>query len=180
MMKRTLAIGAALAAMAVAIPYAGAQGPGSGWGPSGGYGPGMMGGYGPGMMGGYGPGMMGGYGPGMMGGYGRGFGGGLAALNLSDEQQEKIFAIQEENRKKNWDTMSKMRSESFKLRRLYNAENVDSKALMEQQRKVDDLRRQMLGARLDMRKQVESVLTPEQRKQIRQYGPWWAREDGED
>ena len=99
MMKKTLAIGAALAAMAVAIPHAGGQGPGYGWGPGGGYGPGMMGGYGPGMMGGYGQGMM--------GGYGRGFGGGpIAALNLTDEQQEKIFAIQEESRKKNWDTMS--------------------------------------------------------------------------
>ena len=72
------------------------------------------------------------------------------------------------------------RSETFKLRRLYNADNVDSKVIVEQQRKVDDLRRQMLTARLDMRKQVESVLTPEQRKQVRQYGPWWAREDGED
>jgi Spy/CpxP family protein refolding chaperone len=159
-MRKAIAVGAALAAIALTSPFAGAQGPGYGWGSGGGYGPGMMGGY---------------------GGYGRGFGGGpMAALNLTDEQQEKIFAIQEDNRKKNWDTMSKMRSETFKLRRLYNADNVDSKALVEQQRKVDDLRRQMLTVRLDMRKQVESVLTPEQRKQIRQFGPWWARDDGED
>ena len=160
-MKRSLiALGAALA---LSAPLALAQG-----GPGSGYGPGMMGG------GGYGQGMMG-------GGYGRGggFGGPMAALNLTDEQQEKIFALHEDNRRKNFDTMSKMRSETFKLRRMYNADNVDSKAIVEQQRKVDDLRRQVLASRLDMRKQMESVLTPEQRKQARQFGPWWAREDDE-
>jgi len=161
-MKRKYVLGAALAA-ALASPLAGAQGPGYG------YGPGMMGGYGEGMMGGS---TMGG---GMMGGYG----GPMAALKLTDEQQDKLFAIQEANRKKNWDTMSSVRSEMFKLRRMYNAESVDSKALLEQQKKVDDLRRQVLASRLDMRKQMESVLTPEQRKQMRQFGPWWAREEGE-
>jgi Spy/CpxP family protein refolding chaperone len=177
-MKRRYVLGAALAAsLAVASTLAGAQGPGYGSGPGGGYGPGMMGGYGPGMMGGYGQGMMGGYGPG--GGYGRGFGGAFAALNLTDEQQDKIFAIQEANRKKNSDTMSAVRSETFKLRRMYNAESVDSKAVLEQQKKVDDLRRQMLGSRLETHKQIQSVLTPEQRKQARQFGPWWAREDEE-
>ena len=75
--------------------------------------------------------------------------------------------------------MSAMRSEMFKLQRMYNADSVDSKALLEQQRKVDDLRRQMLASRLDMRKQMESVLTPEQRKELRQFGPWWMRQDAE-
>jgi Spy/CpxP family protein refolding chaperone len=152
-----------------------AQGPGYGGGP------GMMGGYGPGpgMMGGYGPGpgMMGGYGPGW--GRGGGYGGPLAALDLSDDQQEKIFAIQEDNRRKNWDTMSKMRSEHFKLRRMYAADKVDPNAFAEQQSKVDDLRRQMIKSRLETRNQIESILTPEQRKQLRQFGPWWAREDDE-
>jgi Spy/CpxP family protein refolding chaperone len=176
-MKRSLiALGAALA---LSAPLALAQG-----GPGYGYGPGMMGGggYGPGMMGGgggYGPGYGrgGGYGPGY--GRGGGFGGAMAALNLTDEQQEKIFAIHEDHRRKNFDTMSKMRSETFKLRRMYNADNADSKAIVDQQQKVDELRRQVLASRLDMRKQMESVLTPEQRKQARQFGPWWAQEDDE-
>jgi len=176
-MRKILVLGAALA---LASSMAGAQGPGYGGGPGmmGGYGPG---GGGPGMMGGYGPGggspgMMGGYGSGMMGGgYDRG--GPFAALNLSDEQQDKLFAIREDNRRKNSDAMGTMRAEMFKLRRMYNADSVDSKALVEQQKKVDDLRRQMLASRLDMRKQMESVLTPEQRKQVRQIGPWWATEE---
>jgi Spy/CpxP family protein refolding chaperone len=165
----------ALGLAAAAAVYA--QG-GPGYGPGAGYGPGMMGGYGggPGMMGGYGPG------PGMMGGYGPGWGGpsggATAALNLTDEQREKVLAIQEENRRKNWDTMGKMRAEQFKLRSLYNADSVDPQAFAEQQKKVDELRRAMLVSRLETRKQVEAVLTPEQRKQFRQFGPRWL-EDSE-
>ena len=49
--------------------------------------------------------------------------------------------------------MSEVRSETFKLRRMYNAESVDSKAVLNQQKKV------------------ESVLTPEQRKPARQFAP---------
>jgi Spy/CpxP family protein refolding chaperone len=156
-----LALG--LAASAAAF----AQGPGPGYGP--GYGPGMMGGYG------YGPGMMGGYG----GGRGFGPGGGVAALDLSSEQREKIAAIQEENRRKNWDAMGQLRSEQFKLGQMYNADKVDSAAVAEQQKKVDELRRQLLKSRLDARNQVAAILTPEQRKHLRQFGPWWLREDDE-
>ena len=117
-----------------------------------------------------------GYGPGggMMGG---GYGGPLAALDLKDDQRDKIFAIQEENRSKNWGTMGQLRSEQFKLRRMYNADKVDTKAVGEQQKKVDDLRRQMLQSRLEARSQIEAVLTPEQRKQMRQSGPWWMQEE---
>ena len=135
-------------------------------------------GYGPGMMGGYGRGMMGG--PGMMGD-GASFGATapLAALNLTDEQRDKIAGLREENRRKNWDRMGKMRSEQFKLRQMYDADNVDPQAVAEQQKKVDELRREMLVSRLETHKQVLTVLTPEQRKELRRSGPWWAREDDE-
>jgi Spy/CpxP family protein refolding chaperone len=162
--KRLLLIGTALAA---AASLAFAQGPGYGYGP--GHGPG----YGQGMMGhgpGYGPG--GGYGPGMMGG-GPGAGGALAALNLTDEQREKVFAIQEEHRKKNWAVMGEVRSEQFKLRSMYRGEKLDPDKIAEQQKKVDELRRQMLKSRAEAHNQIAAVLTPEQRKQLRQYSPWW-------
>lgn len=170
-----------MAAAGIAALMAGsalAQGPGYGYGPGPGYGPG----YGRGMLGeGYGPGMMGrgygGYGPGMGPGAGYDRGGGLASLNLSDEQRDKIFAIQEENRAKNWGTMGKLRSETFKLRGMYNADKLDANALADQQKKVDELRREMLKSRVETHKQVEGVLTPEQRKQWRQSGPWWSEPD---
>ena len=156
MFRRALGIGAITLGL-LAAGAAGAQ-PGPGYGQGPGYGPGMMGGYGP--------------------GWGGPSGGATAALNLTDEQREKVLAIQEENRRKNWDTMGKMRAEQFKLRSLYNADSVDPQAFAEQQKKVDELRRAMLVSRLETRKQVEAVLTPEQRKQFRQFGPRWL-EDSE-
>lgn len=142
-----------------------------------GYGPGYGGGpgYGPGMMGGWGPG----HGPGMMGGgpgYGPG-GGMFNAIKLSDEQRDKIQAIQEEHRQKVWPTMGQMRTEMFKLRRLFTADRVDANAVEEQQKKVDELRRQMLKSRIESYNQIEGVLTPEQRKQFRQLHRWWLSGD---
>ena len=139
-------------------------GPGYGGGP--GYGPGMMGGWGPG----YGPGR--GFGPG--GGYGPG--GMLDALKLTDEQRDKIQVIQEEHRQKNWAAMGQLRSEMFKLRRMFYSDKVDANAATEQQKKVDELRRQMLKTRIESYNQIEGVLTPEQRKQFRQFHPWWLPE----
>ena len=126
---------------------------------------------------GYGPGMMGG-GPGWGRGGGYGPGPGAAISGLTDEQRDKIAVIREENRSKNWGTMGQVQSEQFKLRRMYAAEKIDPAAILEQQKKVDELRRQMLKSRLEARKQVEAVLTPEQRKQLRQMGPWWQRDEG--
>ena len=120
-------------------------------------------GYGPGMMGGSGYG----YGPGMMGGYG------FASLKLTPEQSEKIAGLHEEHRKKTWGAMGEMRSEMFKLRRLYAAETLDSKAIAEQQKKVDGLRSELLASRLETQKQIEAVLTPEQRKQFQAFRPGW-------
>jgi Spy/CpxP family protein refolding chaperone len=170
-----------LTAIALGLAAAGsvmAQGYGPGYGPGNAYGPGMMGGgYGPGVVGGgYGPGMMGGgYGPGMMGGYGRGVMGygPLDALDMKDDQRDKIFVLQEEARTKNFGTMTQMRAEQYKLAKMYNAEHADPKLIGEQQKKVDELRRQMIQSHVETRNQVEALLSPEQKKQLRQYGPWW-------
>lgn len=171
-------VAAVLALGLAAAGSAFAQGPGKGpgYGPGGGYGPG----YGPGMMGGggygpggYGPGMMGGYGGGPGWGYGPRGGGPLAALNLTDEQRAKIFRIQEEHRRKNWDTMGQLRSEQFKLGQMAYSDKLDANAIADQQKKVDELRRQMLKSRIEARNQIAGVLTKEQQQQFRQFGPWW-------
>ena len=170
-----IAAGAVLAA-AIGSSAVAQQGSGYGPGPGYGYGHGMMGGRGLGD--GDGRGMMGGYGPGPgHGGYGHGAG--LAALNLTDEQREKVARIQEENRSKNWITMGQVRGEMFKLRQMYSGDKLDSNAISEQQRKVDELRRQMLKAHIETRNQVAAILTPEQRQQFRSFGPSWAPETTE-
>lgn len=148
-------------ALALTSPLAGAQGPG------------MMG---DGMRG---QGMMG---QGMMGqgmGMGAQQGGVLAALNLSEAQREKVLAVQEEHRKKNWAAMGEVRAEQYKLRGLYGAEKLDADKVAEQQKKVDELRRQMLKSRIEAHNQIAALLTPEQRKELRQHAPGWMMEGGE-
>ncbi len=158
-MRTALIFGAALA---LASSLATAQGYGPGYG----QGRGMMG---EGTMGG---GMMG---RGMMG-YGQ-QGGVFAALGLSEEQHQKVLAIQEEHRNKNWAAMGEVRAEQYKLRSLYGADKVDADKVAEQQKKVDELRRQMLKSRVEAHNQMAAVLTPEQRKLLRQQAPWWLSDD---
>ena len=166
-MRKTLRLTAVVLGLAAA-GAAMAQGYGPGCGPGGGYGPGMMGG-------GCGRGTMGGHNPGggMLGSRP------LGALDLTDDQRDKIFAIQEEARTKNFGTMTQMRAEQYKVAKMYNAERADPKLIGEQQKKVDELRRQMIQSRVETRNEIEAVLTPEQKKQLRQYAPWWMQQDTE-
>ena len=148
-----------------------------------GMGPGMMGGYGgygmgPGMMGGYGgygmgPGMMGGYGgygmgPGMMGGYGgygRGGYGGWAALNLTNEQRGKLDKIQQDLRSKQWDLMGKMQDEYAR-----RAQAPDDAAANKADDQIAALQQEMFNNATTARKQMDGVLTKEQRQQLRRDG----------
>ncbi len=121
-------------------------------------------GMGPGMM--YGQGMMG---PGMMYGYGP-----AQALNLNESQQKKMAQIQEELRKKHWDTMGKVHEEYAKLRELYMADKRDPDAIGKQMGRIYDLRRQMMVESVKAQNRMEEQLTDEQKKQWRSfYGNGW-------
>jgi Spy/CpxP family protein refolding chaperone len=69
-----------------------------------------------------------------------------------------------------------VRSEQFKLRQMLYGDKLDANAVAEQQKKVDELRRQMLKSRVEARNQVAAVLTKEQQQQFRQLGPWWLQD----
>jgi Spy/CpxP family protein refolding chaperone len=178
MNKRTIAATLAAVAIAVTIPLSYAQ-MGGGPGMMGGYGQGQ-GGYGPGMMGGYGgygmgPGMMGGYGgygmgPGMMGGYGADY---LGALNLSDDQREKITKIQEGLSTKHWELMGKMQQQQFQLRELMASGKADDAAVGKAFKSLETLRQQMWTAGVDAQKQVDATLTKAQREQLQR---GWGRD----
>lgn len=142
-----------------------------------GMGPGMMGGYGggygmgPGMMGGYGGGY--GMGPGMMGGYGGYHMGGsglgpIYRLNLTDEQRKQVDGIQEGLRKKNWDLMGKMQDEASKLSGL-GADKRDRPAILAANKRMFELRQQMLENRLDAQDKIEGLLTPQQKEQLQKF-----------
>lgn len=159
-------------------------------------GPGMMG---PGMMGGgpgYGRGwrdddddyrgwgMMGGRGMGMMGGRGMGpgmmmdgmgmMGFGLRAigrLDLNDSQRRQIQKIDDELRRKNWDLMGKMHDEMSRIRDAMSADKRDRAAILAANKRMSELRQQMLENMLDAADKAEAVLTPQQREQLRRYAP---------
>jgi Spy/CpxP family protein refolding chaperone len=176
-MKRTLM---AAAAALLAAPVWAQMGPGMGPGMMG---PGMMGGYGmgPGTMEGYGygPGMMGlgamggyGMGPGMMGpgtmgpGYGA-FGG----LGLSDEQRARIAEIQHEVSRKQWDLMGKMHEQRYQMHQFDAQGKLDDGAARKAYQAMGEAHKAMFETMLDARKRIDSVLTKEQREQLRR--GWW-------
>ena len=138
-----------------------------------GMGGGMMGGYGMG-----GDGIMGGYGmgPGMMDGQGRGYGmgsgmmggyGSRADLHLTSEQRSKIAKIQDDVRRKHWDLMGKMQDERSQMNEQYNADPRDDAALSKSYQKMSDLRQQMFDSSLAAQKQMDAVLTAEQREKMK-------------
>lgn len=105
----------------------------------------------------YGPGN--GMGSGIMGGYGTGSG-----LDLTTEQRGKIARIQNDVRRKHWELMGKMQDEQAQMNEQYYSENRDDAALSASYRKMSDLRHQMFDLSLGARKQIDAVLTQEQRQ----------------
>jgi Spy/CpxP family protein refolding chaperone len=146
----------AVAASAVADP------PQGNFGPDYGMGPGMMGGYGmgPGMMGGQGSGY--GMGPGMMDGYAS-----RADLNLTAEQRSKIAKIRNDVRRKHWDLMGKMQDEQAQMNEHYNSDQRDDAPLSKSYRDMSELRQQMFDLSLSARRQIDAVLTQEQRDKLK-------------
>ncbi|WP_156030225.1 Spy/CpxP family protein refolding chaperone [Thiomonas sp. FB-Cd] len=175
-------------------PGGGGYASGAGYhrGGPGGYGPGSSArgfGYGaPWMMGGgyggfgMGPWMMGGgyggygMGPWMMGGGYGGYGmwghGAGAALGLTDAQQQKIAAIEDAQFKKQWALMPQMHAAMLASSRNFEAGKIDVDAAMKSAKAMEDLRLQMLRNHLEAVKQIDAVLTPEQRAKLQQGRPW--------
>jgi Spy/CpxP family protein refolding chaperone len=158
------------AASALADPPQGTNGHGYGSGSSkmGGYGvggDGMMGGYGmgPGMM--YGQGSGYGMGSGMIGGYGSRAD--LQDLHLTAEQRSRIAKIQNDVRRKHWDLMGKLQDEQSQMNEQYNADPRDDVALSRSHRKMSELRQQMFDFSLAAQKQMDTVLTAEQREKMK-------------
>lgn len=155
----------------------GMMGPGMMGGMGMGPGMGMMGGgmMGPGMMmgpGGMGPGMGMGMGPGMMGGMGMGP---LAMLDLTDDQQKRIAKIQEDVRKRHWNTQGKILEEQARLSELYAAEKPDPKQVSQVYGNIAKLQQEILEANLQAQNLMLDVLTKEQRDQLAQWRRGMAR-----
>ena len=136
------------------------------FGPDYGMGPGMMGGQGSGygtgrgMMSGQGSGY--GMGPGMMDGYASG-----ADLNLTADQRSKISKIRNDVRRKHWDLMGKMQDEQAQMNEQYHSDQRDDAPLSKSYREMSELRQQMFDLSLSARRQIDAVLTQEQRAKLK-------------
>lgn len=142
------------------------------------YAPDMMQGYGPREMGpggyGMGPGMMGGYG--MYehgGGFGYGMGQGmmmgfgmLHALNLSDEQREKVTHIMDGQRKEIWKQMGDMMDAREKLQDLFAMDEPDPGKVGAAYADISRIRQNMIETVVKSRNEIWKVLTKEQRQQL--------------
>ena len=181
------ALGVATFAGLVICATAHAQGMWGGMGP----GPGPMMGGGPGMMPGEpgdhgGPAMMGWGGPGWSDPGMMGRGAGMMpfgyrmqqALGLSEEQRKKLDAIHDDLQAKTWDIIGKMRSEMVKMRELMAGDPLDKAALDAAFQRMNDLRLQRFDAGLAAHDQMLTVLTKEQRDQLKRSGPWWMHPAG--
>ena len=126
-----------------------------------------------GMMGG---GMMGG---GMMG-QGMMMDRALSSLNLSDAQRSQILKIQDDVRHQNWDLTGKTLDEMAKLRDAYLAGSTQNRqAILDSYKRIDELRLHRIENVLDAQQKIESVLTAQQRDQLKRAGPWWAQDLGQ-
>lgn len=160
-----------------------------------GMGPGMMGGNGPGYgmgmgmspgAGGYGTGMgmgMGGYGMGMgmgPGSYGMGCGAAgtmdgsaLGWLDLDQSQRKQLRDLREQQWRQHWTLMGQMHEERAKLRDAWFPESGtrDRAAILAAWKSLSSLQQQGLESQLDAADQLDRILTPEQREQLRS-GSW--------
>ena len=149
--------GAVIGASALADPEQGAYGYGMGPGMMGGYGAGY--GMGPGMMSGYGSGY--GMGPGMTGYYGS-----RVDLNLTAEQRGKVAKIENDVRRKRWELMGKIQDEQAQMNERDHSDQSDDAALSKSYRNISELRHQMFDLSLSARRQIDAVLTKEQREKL--------------
>ena len=136
-----------------------------GYGPcqGGAMGPGM--GMGMGMMGsGMGMGMMGGP---MMGGQGYGYGNPMGMMNLSDEQRQKMFDVQQKAQKERWEHMADMQEAMADLQKEWAKDEPNPDAVTAAYEKMSDIRLEMMREGLETRQEMMQMLDKDQRQQFR-------------
>jgi Spy/CpxP family protein refolding chaperone len=90
-------------------------------------------------------------------------------LDLTDEQRNKIENIHDDVRRKNWDTYGKIMDEQSKLRGLYSGETVDAKKVGAAYAGIAKLQQQVIEANVEAHNRVQTVLTKEQKEQLKQW-----------
>lgn len=105
----------------------------------------------------------------MRGPWGRGGCPWLGALDLSDDQYEKIYALKNSLLDKVGPKMLEIRTQERHLKDVMTQASVDAKAARRMQDTINSLRADVSNIKLDNKLSVLDVLTAEQRKKIRDY-----------
>jgi Spy/CpxP family protein refolding chaperone len=108
-------------------------------------------------------------GPGGHGGWGRGHGNGnpFADLNLTDDQYEKLFALHRDNAGKDAAKMGEMMSAQAQMHDLMLQPEIDRARITSLQTRINAIHADLSNAHLEMKMACLSVLTPEQRHDLR-------------
>ena len=114
--------------------------------------------------------MRGGYGPDMRGGYG---GGNSASLNLTAKQQQALNKLWQRTTDRQQELRGQLYEDGEQLRALMAKPSPDPKAVGQAYDKVAATRRKLLTDQVQVRKQYDAILTPEQRKAWNQSRGWF-------
>lgn len=110
-------------------------------------------------------------GPGKGRGYGPCGNASLEGLNLTDEQNVKIEALQDAHYKATKAVREKIFDKSVELRRLWLQANPDKGKISEAQKELRTLRNEMEDKATALRFEIDKVLTPEQKDKLAN-SPW--------
>lgn len=91
---------------------------------------------------------------------------GVEGLDLTDEQRAKIAEIRRELSRKQGALMGQMHASGAHPREGYRDGQYDEMAVRKRYEAMAGLRQQMFENRLEARKRMDSVLTPQQREQL--------------
>ena len=106
----------------------------------------------------------------------------LQHLNLADDQRTKIQSLMEQHRQATQDTAQKERDLQQQLKNAIFADNGPTDTT-ELQGQIAALEAQLESGRIGLEKQIAAILTPDQRKQVRDmpgpgFGPMMGRGRG--
>jgi Spy/CpxP family protein refolding chaperone len=90
-------------------------------------------------------------------------------LNLTDPQAQQLREILVNAEKSSVETRAQLTVRGIELRELLRADNPDAAAVMKKVQEISDLRAEMMKQHIQAFLNAQKVLTPEQRKKIRQF-----------
>ncbi|HZK18810.1 MAG TPA: Spy/CpxP family protein refolding chaperone, partial [Clostridia bacterium] len=88
-------------------------------------------------------------------------------LKLTDDQMAKIQGLQKAHYEKNKGLRAELQENMFALKQLRWQKDADQKVVGEKINKVNDLRSQLYNEHQKFHAELEAILTPEQREQLK-------------